>query len=76
MLEKLGRHEQVLSIYVYRLNDIDRAIEYCDRVYASENENSYQVKSIEDFQFTYNTVLSFWPIPISIIRSFVTVHSI
>lgn len=33
ILGKLGRHEQALSIYVSVLADIQRAKEYCDKVY-------------------------------------------
>lgn len=33
ILGKLGRHEQALSIYVSVLSDIQRAKEYCDKVY-------------------------------------------
>lgn len=40
---KLGRHEQVLSMYVTVLDDVNRAIEYCDKVYKSKNENYDQV---------------------------------
>ncbi|XP_039293207.1 vam6/Vps39-like protein [Nilaparvata lugens] len=34
ILERLGKHEQALSIYVIIMNDIERAIAYCDRVHA------------------------------------------
>ncbi|XP_050430213.1 vam6/Vps39-like protein isoform X2 [Adelges cooleyi] len=43
VLGKLGRHEQVLSMYVTVLNDIDRAISYCDKVYKSKDEDSEQI---------------------------------
>lgn len=43
VLGKLGRHEQVLSMYVTVLDDVNRAIEYCDKVYKSKNENSDQI---------------------------------
>ncbi|XP_075223274.1 vacuolar protein sorting 39 [Lycorma delicatula] len=33
ILEKLGRHEQALSIYVTVMNNVELAIQYCDRVY-------------------------------------------
>lgn len=33
ILGKLGKHEQVLSIYVNILGDVDRAVEYCNKVY-------------------------------------------
>lgn len=44
VLGKLGRHEQVLSMYVTVLHNIDRAIEYCDKVYKSKNGDCDQVK--------------------------------
>lgn len=43
VLGKLGRHEQVLSMYVTVLHDINRAIEYCDKVYKSNNGDCDQV---------------------------------
>lgn len=33
ILEKLGHHEQALSIYVMVLKNVETAIQYCDRVY-------------------------------------------
>ncbi|RZF37701.1 hypothetical protein LSTR_LSTR003112 [Laodelphax striatellus] len=33
ILERLGKHEQALSIYVIIMNDIERAVAYCDRVH-------------------------------------------
>lgn len=33
ILGKLEKHEQVLSIYVNILGDVDRAVEYCNKVY-------------------------------------------
>lgn len=33
ILERLGRHQQVISIYISLLNDIPKAIEYCNNVY-------------------------------------------
>lgn len=33
ILGRLGRHQQAISIYVNLLNDIPRAIEYCNNVY-------------------------------------------
>lgn len=34
ILGKLGKHEQVLSIYVNILGDVDRAVGYCNKVYS------------------------------------------
>lgn len=45
MLEKLGHHIQVLSIYIYKMNDVNSAIKYCDKVYTSKDKNSDRVKS-------------------------------
>ncbi|KOC60066.1 Vam6/Vps39-like protein [Habropoda laboriosa] len=33
ILGRLGRHQQVLSIYINLLNDIEKATQYCDKVY-------------------------------------------
>nr|XP_018917958.1 PREDICTED: vam6/Vps39-like protein [Bemisia tabaci] len=43
ILGKLGRHEQVLSIYLNNLGDIQRAIRYCDKVYKANVEGRDQV---------------------------------
>ncbi|VVC31789.1 Hypothetical protein CINCED_3A010938 [Cinara cedri] len=43
VLGKLGRHEQVLSMYVTVLHDVDRAIEYCNTVYKSRNQDCDQI---------------------------------
>lgn len=34
ILGRLGRHQQAISIYVNLLNDVPRAIQYCNNVYA------------------------------------------
>lgn len=34
ILGRLGRHHQAISIYVNLLNDVPRAIQYCNSVYA------------------------------------------
>lgn len=43
VLGKLGRHEQVLSMYVTVLHDTDRAIEYCNKVHLLKKEDSEKV---------------------------------
>ncbi|XP_050533096.1 vam6/Vps39-like protein isoform X2 [Daktulosphaira vitifoliae] len=43
VLGKLGRHEQVLSMYVTVLHDTDRAIEYCDKVHKLKKEDSEKI---------------------------------
>lgn len=43
ILGKLGRHEQALSIYVSVLGDIQRAKEYCDKVYQQGGNDAKQV---------------------------------
>lgn len=53
VLGKLGRHEQVLSMYVTVLNDVDRATEYCDKVYKSNKENCDQVILLNKTFFFY-----------------------
>lgn len=44
ILGKLGKHEQVLSIYVMILGDVDRAIQYCNQVYTNQKEGSDEVR--------------------------------
>lgn len=44
ILGKLGRHEQALSIYVSVLGDIQRAKEYCDKVYQKGGNDAKQVR--------------------------------
>lgn len=38
----MGNHKQALSIYVYSMHDYVKAEEYCNRVYASEQETEQQ----------------------------------
>ncbi|KAG7444850.1 uncharacterized protein BT62DRAFT_970791 [Guyanagaster necrorhizus] len=40
LLGRLGRHDQALELYVYRLHDYMKAEEYCKRYYQSEGETS------------------------------------
>ncbi|KZT07657.1 uncharacterized protein LAESUDRAFT_742773 [Laetiporus sulphureus 93-53] len=40
LLGKLGRHDNALEIYVYRLQDFHSAEEYCKRVYRPDTETS------------------------------------
>uniref|UniRef100_A0A1B6EG03 Vacuolar sorting protein 39/Transforming growth factor beta receptor-associated domain-containing protein n=2 Tax=Clastoptera arizonana TaxID=38151 RepID=A0A1B6EG03_9HEMI len=43
ILGKLNKHEQALSIYVTVLGDIQRAKEYCDKVYSQSGKETHQV---------------------------------
>lgn len=43
ILGKLGKHEQVLSIYVMMLGNVSQAIKYCHDVYRSEREGADEV---------------------------------
>lgn len=43
ILGKLGKHEQVLSIYVMMLGDVNRAIHYCHEVYSNQKEGADEV---------------------------------
>ncbi|XP_063538558.1 vam6/Vps39-like protein [Cydia strobilella] len=43
ILEKLGRHEQALAIYVQILGDVDRAIQYCEKTCDTSNEKSRDI---------------------------------
>ncbi|XP_047347409.1 vam6/Vps39-like protein [Vespa velutina] len=48
ILGRLGRHQQAISIYINLLNDIPRAIEYCNNVYEryhNEEKTDKQKKS-------------------------------
>lgn len=45
ILGRLGRHEQALSIYVSVLSDIQRAKEYCDKVYKQGGPGADEVSS-------------------------------
>jgi len=40
LLGRLGRHDQALELYVYRLREYSKAEEYCKRVYQSGTETS------------------------------------
>lgn len=40
LLGRLGRHDQALELYVYRLHDFDKAEEYCKRIYEPTSETS------------------------------------
>lgn len=49
ILGRLGRHQQAISIYVNLLNDVPRAIQYCNNIYAKYEKNTADVsKSRED----------------------------
>ncbi len=41
VLGKLGKHEKVLAIFIQILGDIDKAIEYCDSVYALAKDSKF-----------------------------------
>lgn len=43
ILGRLGKHEQVLSIYVMMLGDVNRAIRYCDQVYCEKRDGADEV---------------------------------
>ncbi|PFH51068.1 hypothetical protein AMATHDRAFT_143451 [Amanita thiersii Skay4041] len=40
LLGRLGRHDQALELYVYRLRDFSKAEEYCNRIYVPDTETS------------------------------------
>jgi len=40
LLGRLGRHDQALELYVYRLHDFNKAEEYCKRTYQPGTETS------------------------------------
>lgn len=43
ILGRLGKHEQALTIYVRALGDIDKATEYCKKIYEKELPGSQSV---------------------------------
>ncbi|XP_071441568.1 vam6/Vps39-like protein [Hetaerina americana] len=43
VLGKLGRHEQVLSLYISFLQDIQQAINYCEKTYQQQSEGHDEV---------------------------------
>ncbi|KAK3931419.1 Vam6/Vps39-like protein [Frankliniella fusca] len=43
ILGKLGKHEQVLSIYVMMLGNVNKAIKYCHEVYSSQRDGADEV---------------------------------
>ncbi|XP_023290405.1 vam6/Vps39-like protein [Orussus abietinus] len=45
ILGRLGRHEQVISIYINLLNDVPRAIQYCNSVYSKFHDQKNANKS-------------------------------
>ncbi|XP_017764075.1 PREDICTED: vam6/Vps39-like protein [Eufriesea mexicana] len=47
ILERLGRHQQVISIYISLLNDIPKAIEYCYNVYTRYKKNVDKQKQFD-----------------------------
>lgn len=44
ILERLARHQQVISIYISLLNDVPKAIEYCNKVYTRYQKNADKQK--------------------------------
>lgn len=43
VLGKLGKHEKVLAIYFQILGDIEKAVAYCDEVYAATGTSHHEV---------------------------------
>jgi len=46
ILERLGRHEQALSIYTSKLTDMDKALEYCKKTYEKNDPSRNGVSSL------------------------------
>ena len=46
ILERLGRHEQALSIYVVVMKDKEKAKQYCSRVYSKNDRNRKEVYTV------------------------------
>lgn len=43
LLGRIGRHDQALSIYAYKLNDPEKAEKYCERQFELDSEGSAEV---------------------------------
>lgn len=46
LLGKLGLHEQALAIYIMILKDVEKAVNYCDRIYKLGGPDAYKVSFI------------------------------
>ncbi|XP_012264302.2 vam6/Vps39-like protein [Athalia rosae] len=59
ILGRLGRHAQAISIYVNLLNDVPRAIQYCNNVYAKyeSQKNSEKSKQQDGADEVYVTLI-------------------
>lgn len=59
ILGRLGRHQQAISIYVNLLNDVPRAIQYCNNVYAKyqSQKNSDKGKHQDGADQVYVTLI-------------------
>ncbi|KAG7199401.1 hypothetical protein KM043_014032 [Ampulex compressa] len=55
ILGRLGRHQQAISIYISLLNDIPRALQYCDSVYArhQSQDSAEKQKQSDDAEEIY-----------------------
>lgn len=56
ILGKLNRHEKVIAIYIQNLGDINKAMEYCEKVY----ENKLDPKSSEVYMVLIRLVFVFF----------------
>ena len=57
ILGRLGRHHQAISIYVNLLNDVPRAIQYCNNVYERCEKSTDGAKSEDGSDQVYVTLI-------------------
>ena len=75
VLNKMGRHRQALEIYVFKLKDVSKAEEYCNRVHLSADpstqtaaqiasrKKSTSIEAIDEQSTIYNTLLNLYLSP-------------
>ncbi len=54
ILERLGRHEQALSIYTSKLTDMNKALEYCKKTYDKNDPSRNGVSLVKSHTTCYN----------------------
>ncbi|KAJ6161054.1 hypothetical protein N7470_004450 [Penicillium chermesinum] len=62
VFSKMGQHRQVLEIYVFKLEDHEKAEEYCNRVHLADSQH-HQEQNQESDHSIYLTLLSLYLSP-------------
>ncbi|XP_043251331.1 vam6/Vps39-like protein [Colletes gigas] len=57
ILGRLGRHQQVISIYASILNDIQKAVDYCQNVYDKYQKTADKQKQSDDADKVYGMLI-------------------